>query len=107
MSNGGYTNHETYLVIQHIDNGSWSACDDMAKEILNKLDLDQFATEMAEDHYDQDNELAPKLKEHFYDTMLERDGSLKDDFIQAALREVNWLEIASSVIENALNDLLQ
>lgn len=86
----GWTNYETWNVNLWIDNdqGSQEDWQSRAQEILDHNDGDK--DEAA-------NDLARLLKDEHEEGMPELQGTYAD-LLQAALGEVNWHEIAKSII---------
>lgn len=89
----GWTNYETWLVKLWIDNDEGSS---------------SYWMEVAEDHLEDASDLADRLKEFheetIYETCLKPSGmeaSFIADLLNSAMSEVNWLEIANSMIEDA------
>jgi hypothetical protein len=88
----GWTNYETWNVKLWIDNdvGSYSCWRDAAQEIFEEQDGDKevAAFVLSKRLEDETKENAPYLGASTY-----------SDLLNAALSEVNWLEIAESLIE--------
>lgn len=86
----GWTNYETWLVKLWMDNEAGSQ---------------DYWLETAADHLKVDGEdarrsLADRLKEEHEDALPEVSGFVSD-LLNAALSEVNWWEIAESLLEDA------
>ena len=99
----GWTNYETWNVKLWMDNDQWS------QQLWTEAAQDCYANARERSHCTRDEaasqELAERLKAHFEDAaqdMLEtakQTCSMFADLIGAALDEVNWDEIAASLME--------
>jgi len=92
----GWTNYETWLVKLWIDNeqGSQDYWIERAEQNV-KDDEDGDIRALAEELKDQHEEMLPKLE------------GFAADLMNAALSEVNWEEIANSLIEDAKQNLAE
>ena len=90
----GWTNYETWLVKLWMDNeqGSYSYFQEQAEQVLK------------DDPDDEDNDrirtLAAVIQESHEESLPKLEG-FAADLMNAALSEVNWEEIAGSLLEDA------
>jgi hypothetical protein len=88
----GWTNYETWAVNLWIDNeeGSYNYWKEVAEELVKELEGDKgtSAYNLSKRLEDETKENAPSL-----------DG-VYGDLLNAALSEVNWYEIAKSMVED-------
>lgn len=82
----GWTNYETWLVALHIDN------DEGLQEEIKRL---------IQEKYEYEFERAEAIKNFFEELLIPEDSKelLKNDLLNATLREVNWKEIIESFEE--------
>lgn len=101
----GWTNYATWNIKLQIDNdqSSYEYWKDMAQTCLNNAQADKLFTK----EENAINSLRESLKEHFEDEAgqaMERancTASFITDLLNSALLDVNWQEIAQSLIEDA------
>lgn len=95
-SYNGWTNYETWLCKLWIDNdqGSQEYWAEQAQECV------RYCERKEEDMWQAKHDLAGQLKDYFEENTPELQGFYAD-MINAALRAVNWCEIAQSIIEDA------
>ena len=96
----GWTNYETWAVKLWIDNeqGSQEGWCAQARECWKEAKADKICTREQRARYD----LADALEYHYEDSTPEGvEGTVYGDLLGAALSEVNWDEIAQSLIDDA------
>lgn len=97
----GWTNYETWLVNLWLDNdsGTQDYLREMAQEVRDNPEPNQFSeTGFLSPEYT----LSGRIKD-YVEELLEpqtSESGLASDLIGAALSEVNWSEIAGSVLES-------
>lgn len=107
MSNpyNGWTNYETWLVSLHIDNDQYEQerWAERAEELLKGQDHtdDDVLGDVA---YDLSKEIKESHEESYTEAM-EKLGGVHLDMIRAAYSEVNWLEVARSIVDSAVESI--
>ncbi len=95
----GWTNYETWAAKLWMDNdqGSYSYWQDAAQEVWDDTEADGTFT-----HTENATiTLARRLKDEFEEANpLANDSSVWSDLLSAAISEINWDEIAKSLIED-------
>lgn len=93
----GWTNFETWNVKLWIDNerGDYEYWSDRAKEVYKESKKDQYSSKKANATY----ALSAELKDQFEENNpLADEANTYADLLNGALREVNWYEIAESIM---------
>ena len=89
----GWSNYPTWAVSLWINNeeGSYNYWNDKAQELANEHGKDEAKYKLAEE-----------LKEEFAnpDIFLDKSASMYDDILQWAMEQVDWFEIAESMLED-------
>ena len=101
MSYNGWSNYETWVVKLWIDNeqGTYNYWCERTQEALQETEACQTFTHAE----NAANYLQTALKEDlYYEHPLSGDASMYSNLLQGALSDVNWREIAKSMIENEL-----
>jgi hypothetical protein len=90
----GWTNYETWNLKLWLDNEEYSQREmsDKALELLNDNDGDEDTAK---------GEMSQYIEQCVEDNTPELEASFYSDILNAAIREVNWYEIAESYIEAA------
>lgn len=90
----GWTNYETWLVALHIDN------DEGLQEEIKRLIQEKYKYEFERAEAIK-NLRAEAIKNFFEELLIPEDSKelLKNDLLNATLREVNWKEIVESFEE--------
>ena len=100
----GWTNYETWVVKLWIDNdaGSYEYWREETRAAINEAEAGTVLTKQEAARYD----LAGRLQSSHEDSRPAEvcGASLWTDLLSAALSEVNWSEIAASLIEDAEQD---
>lgn len=93
----GWTNYETWAVRLWIDGEepSYRYWCGRAQEIYDEAEADKYFTK----EENAINDLADSLKEEHEESMPVPESGVYADLLSAALGEVNWHEIAESMIE--------
>lgn len=84
MSYNGWKNYETWNVNLWLDNDG----------------SDEIIREMAADYRDDTNGLAHAIQEMIEENMPDLGASMFSDLLSAAMREVDWYEIAEHYIDD-------
>lgn len=95
----GWTNYETWLVKLWMDNdqGSYEHYKELTREIQSGDNTNRFLPDRDMTVYN----LAKAISHEFYDANpIGDDASVWNDLMSAALSEVNWQEIAQSLIDD-------
>lgn len=94
----GWTNYETWAVKLWIDNEepSYRYWTERAREAIKSPEPNQFAEG---GHLSPEYTLAQQLKSEFEDMMPDLGASMWADLLNSAFSEVNWFEIAKSMID--------
>ncbi len=95
----GWTNYETWNCALWIDNeqGSSEYWRERAEEALSNTQADENFTHEENAAY----ELSKELQESFEENNPLPDAGFYTDLLNAAIREVNWFEIAKNILEEA------
>lgn len=99
----GWKNYETWNVALWIDNdqGSYNERIRLAQEAWDEAEADRSFTRLEQAQFD----LADKLKDWIEEqNPLANDASLFSDLLNAALSEVDWMEIAENWLEDIDKD---
>jgi hypothetical protein len=101
----GWTNYETWLVKLWIDNdeGSQSYWIERAQEIYKDAEVDGTFTKMEQAALTLDDELKEQHEEIIEQTGIPQNGFIAD-LLNAAMSEVNWHEIATSLLEDNVEE---
>lgn len=93
----GWTNYETWNCKLWIDNDEYDAnhWSEQAQEAYDKADADETYTREENAAFD----LKERLSDYFEENQPEVTGFFAD-IMSAALREVNWYEIAQNLLED-------
>jgi hypothetical protein len=99
----GWTNYETWAVKLWLDNdeGTQEYWSDRAKELLRDPRVSEYSTTDQTARYD----LADELKREHEENTPEVSGVFAD-LLNAALSEVDWYEIAESMLADAKESML-
>ena len=84
MSYNGFVNYATWCAKLWLD---------------NDYEEYKYWTEMAR-RYPDPYELANQLEEHFTEAMPDVDNGLFTDLMQSAFDQIDWLEVAESLLED-------
>src|SRR5579859_6347520 len=97
----GWTNYETWNAKLWIDNerSSYEYWRDQSRSIFRRAVADQYNTQSER----ASHTLADQLKSEHEDAIPECSG-MYADILSAAMSEINWDEIARSMIEDLEND---
>jgi hypothetical protein len=102
----GWTNYETWCVALWIDNeeGSYHASRELAKDLYRQAETSRDGRFTRE--FNAACALAEALKEeHEEGNPLADKPSVYSDLLSAALRDVNWHEIATQYVEEIAEDV--
>ncbi len=97
-SHNGWSNYETWVVNLWLgnDEGSYNTCRTLAQRCFEEAVADEVLSRKERACY----QLANSLKEMVQDgNPLASDASVYADLINASLSEVNWKEIANSLLD--------
>lgn len=107
MSNpyNGWTNFETWLVSLHIDNDQYEQqrWAERAEELLKGRDHTDNDV-LGNVAYDLSKEIKDAHEEGYTEAM-EKLSGVHNDMIRAAYSEVNWLEVARSIVDSAVESI--
>ena len=100
----GWSNYETWAVKLWLDNepGPYEYWSDRAKEILRDPRISEYLT--TEQTARQD--LADELKNDHEENLPQMQPSVFSDLLNAGLSEVDWYEIAESMLADAKESVL-
>ncbi len=100
----GWTNYETWNVKLWMDNeeGSYRHCQRMAETAWEDAEADQTFTRLERAQIDLADALKDEYEEAMHDWLDEsgKSGTVWADLLGAALSEVDWREIATSMLED-------
>lgn len=108
MSNryNGWANYETWLVSLHIDNDQYEQerWAERAEDLLKGRDHtdDDVLVNVS---YDLSKEIKDDHEESYSEAM-EKIGGVHVDMLRAAYSEVDWLEIARSIVDSAVESIV-
>lgn len=106
----GWTNYETWAVKLWMDNeaGSQGYWQDMAKDAW-EMTRENHPNRFMNHADNARNELASSIKDAYEDenhpVFLASNGTVYADLLNAALSEVNWSEIAQSLLDDYIETL--
>jgi hypothetical protein len=95
----GWTNYETWNVKLWLDNdeGSYHWLEDLAQTAWDNAEADKHFTREERAKLDLADTLKSEIEEQ---NPLADQATMWSDLLSAALSEVNWMEIAGSVLED-------